>query len=68
MRYYVSGDIELSKEIPEEVIQDEKGYSCGDIFFDEDQNKYTYELDFNEYFVDELECFSSVRLTVFCFY
>ena len=53
MRYYASGKLELSKEIPMDVVTDEKGYSCGEIF--EEHGKYVYELDYNEYFVDELE-------------
>jgi len=49
MRYYMSGVIELSKEIPEEEI----GYTCGGIF--KRNGKYVYELHYNEYLVDYLE-------------
>ena len=53
MRYYMSGVIVLSKEIPEEEIMDSDGYMCGGIF--ERNGRYFYELDYDEYFVDELE-------------
>ena len=55
MRYYANAEIKLSRSIPEEVITDFQEYKIGDIYFDQKEAVWKYELEWEEYFVDEIE-------------